>query len=233
MIEALISLAIVLPLTAMFSLFINKKLAPKWDSRENYGYKADQWKKPLTASIIVASLFTVLISFIAGTLFINVALGLLVFFLTATALTDAKSHLIPKELSNMALVVGLIMTAVGFATSQYYSADYLINQYAQFIFQVTNFGAYMFAVSLLFVVIMFAPVIGFGDIKMFWATGLFIGSFFVFENLLAVFMLMFIIMGFQLIFSMVKAKSWKGAGGLPALPAFAVAFVTLTLALNL
>lgn len=133
----------------------------------------------------------------------------------------------------MALIVGLLVALFGFVTGQYYSSEYLTSQSTQFIFQATHFGLYMFAISMLFVAIMFAPVIGFGDIKMFWAAGLFVGSFFVFQHMLAVFMLMFILMGFQLMFNMIKAKSWKVAGGLPALPAFAVAFVTLTLVLNL
>lgn len=233
MIEAVISLAIVLPLTVIFSLFINKKLTPKWDSRENYGYKGKQWKKPLTLSIVMSALFTPVIAFAGVPLFISVAYGLLAFFLSATALTDAKSHLIPKELSNMALLVGLLVALVGFATGQYYEPEWIVSQVDQFAIQATNFGLYMFAISLLFVVIMFSPVIGFGDIKMFWATGLFIGSFFVFPQVLAISMMAFVFMGFQLGFNMVKAKSWKMSGGLPALPAFAVAFILVTLVMNL
>jgi prepilin signal peptidase PulO-like enzyme (type II secretory pathway) len=233
MIEAVSSLAIVLILSSVFSLFIYKRLTPHWDSRENYGYNEKQWKTPLTIAIIVAAIFTPIIAFVGVLPFVSVALGLLVFFLTITALTDAKSHLIPKELSNMALLVGLIVSLVGFGTGQYYAPEFLMSQSSQLMFQVTHFGVYMFAISMLFVVIMFSPVIGFGDIKMFWATGLFIGSFFVLPQLLAIFMLNLLLMGFQLAFNMVKAKSWKVSGGLPALPAFAVAFISVTLVSNL
>lgn len=230
----IISLTVVMLLTTVFSLFINKKLTPKWDSRENYGYRAEQWTKLLIVAVIVAGVFTAVFqAFMGASLFVSISLGLLVYFLTATALTDARSHLIPKELSNMALITGAITGAVGFFTAQYYSPEYLMSQSSQLTFQLTNFGLYMFVISMLFVVIMFSPVIGFGDIKMFWATGLFISSFFVIPQLLAVFMLMFVLMAFQLIFKMVKAKSWKVSDGLPALPAFAVAFVAVTLATNL
>lgn len=234
MIETIISLTVVTLLAVLFSVVINKKLVPKWDSREDYGYKADQWKKPLSISTIVAVAFTAVLGFAINTsMFISIALGLLAYFLTATALTDAKSHLIPKELSNMALVTGTVMGIIGFITGQYYSSAYLMSQSSQLTFQLTHFGLYMFAISMLFVVIMFSPVIGFGDIKMFWATGLFIGSFFAFPQLLAVFMVMVVVMAFQLVFSMVKAKSWKVSDGLPALPAFAVAFILVTLVTNL
>lgn len=234
MIEAIISLTVVVLLSVIFSVFIKKRLTPEWDSREDYGYKAEQWKKPLIISIIVAGVFTAILGFfVDASMFINIALGLLGYFLAATALTDAKSHLIPKELSNMALIVGAVTGIIGFITKQYYSSEYLMSQSSQLTFQLTHFGLYMFAISMLFVVIMFAPVIGFGDIKMFWATGLFIGSFFVFLQLLAVFMMMVVLMAFQLVFSMVKAKSWKVSDGLPALPAFAVAFVVVILVTNL
>jgi len=232
MIVPAISVAIVLPLIILFSFWINKKLAPKWDSREDYGYKGGQWKKPLIVSIIVSTIFTLIIATLVSAIYVSVSLGLLVFFLTATALTDAKTHLIPRELSNMALLVGLITGVIGFATAQYYHPEYLMNQSDQLLFQLINFGLFMFAVSLSFVVIMFSPVIGFGDIKMFWATGLFVGTFFAMPQMLMIFMLMFIIMGGQLLFRIFKAKSWKVSGGLPALPAFAVAFVTVILATN-
>lgn len=231
MIETFISLTVVILLSVSFSMFINKKLIPKWDSRENYGYQAEQWKSLLVISCIFAAAFTAILGFFVGaSLFVSVALGLLAFFLTAAALTDARSHLIPKELSNMALLTGTVVCLIGFFSGQYYSSEYLMDQSSQLTFQLTHFSLYMVAISLLFVVIMFAPVIGFGDIKMFWVTGLFIGSFFVIAQLLAVFMLMFVLMAFQLVFSMVKAKSWKVSDGMPALPAFAVAFIAVFLA---
>jgi prepilin signal peptidase PulO-like enzyme (type II secretory pathway) len=232
MIEAVSSLATVLPFTIIFSLFVYKKLTPAWDSRENYGYTGKQWKKPLISAVIVSTFVTFVLALVGVSVFISGALGLLVFFLTSAALTDAKSHLIPRELSNMALLVGLGFAVVGFFTGQYYQPAYLMDQTTQLTFQLTHFGMYMLAISLLFVVIMFSPVIGFGDIKMFWVTGLFIGSFFMITQLLMIFMLSVIIMGAQLVSSMVKAKSWKVADGLPALPAFALAFIIVTLATN-
>ena len=233
MLDILSSVAVVLPLVVAFSLFIYKKLVPQWDSRENYGYSCVNWKTHLTTSAALSVFYTAVMAFVGVSWFISVAMGLLVFFLTAAGLTDAKSHLIPRELSNMALITGLIVAILGFVTAQYYISEYTIDQHSQLVFQLTHFGMYMLAISLLFVVIMFSPVIGFGDIKMFWATGLFIGSFFGIVQLLVIFMVMMIVMGFQLIFSMLKAKSWKVSDGLPALPAFAVAFVTVTLVTNL
>lgn len=234
MIETILSLALVGIIATAFSVFISKTLTSKWDSRENYGYKAGQWKNLLFVSVLISVILTgVLRVFLGTSPFVSVSLGLLVYFLTAAALTDAKSHLIPKELSNLALIAGAITGTVGFMTAQYYSPEYLMSQSAQLTFQLTSFGLYMFAISMLFIVIMFFPAIGFGDIKMFWVTGLFVGSFFVVPQLLAVFMLMFVLMALQLVFAMVKAKSWKVSDGLPALPAFAVAFVAVTLATSL
>lgn len=233
MVATFISLIIVTLSVTLLSVFINKKLVPEWDSREKYGYHSNQWKTLLFISSAVAVIFTAILGFFVGvSSFILISLGLLSFFLSATALTDARSHFIPKELSNMALVTGAVVCLTGFLTAQYYSSEYLMSQSSQLVFQLTHFGLYMVAISLLFVIIMFAPVIGFGDIKMFWATGLFIGSFFVISQLLAVFMLMVVLMAFQLIFSMVKAKSWKVTDGMPALPAFAVAFIAIVIAAN-
>jgi prepilin signal peptidase PulO-like enzyme (type II secretory pathway) len=233
MFAAISSLAIVLLLSVLFSLFIGKKFTSRWDERENYGFKGSQWKRVLITGIIASALFAPLMTFFGASLFISAALGLFVYFLTVTALTDARSHLIPRELSSMALLVGLAVAIFGFVTGQYYTPGYLMSQESMLIFQLTHFGLYMFAISMLFVVIMFSPVIGFGDIKMFWATGLFIGSFFVLPQLLLIFMGTTLVMGVQLVFNMVKAKSWKVSGGLPALPAFAVAFVAVTVVTNL
>lgn len=228
--EALISLALILPVLVLFAVLIRKTLTPAWDVRGNYGYDGKQWNRPITLSVIFAAIFTPIIVIMGSSLFVGIALGLLSFFLALTGMTDAKTHLIPRELSNVALIVGAITSVVGFATSQYYDPEYLMSKESQFTFQLTHFGIYMLAISLLFVLIMFQPVIGFGDIKMFWATGLFIGSFFMITTMMAVFMLAFVLMGFQIAWRMVKAKSWKVSGGVPALPAFAAAFISITVA---
>lgn len=234
MLEFIISLAVVGVVASGLSLLVSKSFTSRWDSRGNYGYKGNQWNKVLAGSTILSVILTgVFHSLLDASIFVSISLGLLVYFLAVTSLTDARSHLIPKELSNLGLIVGALTGLVGFLTAQYYSPEYVMTQSDQLNFQLMNLGVYMLAITMLFVLIMFVPAIGFGDIKMFWVTGLFIGPFFMVPQLLAVFMLMFVFMALQLIFSMIKAKSWKVSGGLPALPAFAVAFVAVTLATNL
>lgn len=233
MVEAVISLFVVLALTTVFASYSYQKFAPKWDEREDYGFKG-RWKTPMVISVLVASVFTGIIALTAVNAVTSVILGILVFFLAATGLTDFKSHLVPKELSNLALIVGFIACWVGFITSQYYDPELLMNQQTQLSFQLIQSGLYMFAISGLFVVSMFvAGAVGFGDIKMFWATGLFMGSFLEIPQILAVFMGTFIVLGCQLVVKMVKEKSWKVSGNLPALPAFTIAYIFVVLGTNM
>lgn len=237
MVETCISVFTVLLLSVCSSFFISKKLVPKWDAADRgafYGFKGGQWKSLLIISVIIAILFTGTISLIGLPLYMSVAVGFLGFFLSATALTDFKSHLIPKELSNMALLTGLAVGFFGFVTGQYYDSSFIISQYSQFMFQFTHFAIFMGAIVALFVMTMYLKSsFGFGDIKMFWASGLFMASFIMIPQMLVIFMGMFIVLSGMLAFSMVKAKSWKVSGGLPALPAFAVAFIVVTVGTNL
>lgn len=227
-----VSILIVLLVSTLFSLFIYKRFVSDWDGRGDYGFKGKGWMLPLSLAVVAASLLTAIISFAGVALFISVAFGLLTYFLAVASLTDARTCLIPKELSSMALIVGLVFAFMGFVTAQYY-VEGLWDQHTQLMFQFGQFAMVMFFVSFLFVVTMFRPSFGFGDIKMFWATGLFMASFIFIPQLLMVFMGMFVIMGLQLVFRMLKTKSWKISGGLPALPAFAVAFVATIIVTNL
>lgn len=187
---------------------------------------------PLSWAVVIASLLTTVISFAGVAPFVSVAFGLLTYFLAVAAFTDARTCLIPKELSSMALIVGLVFAFIGFVTAQYY-VEGLWDQHTQLMFQFGQFAMVMFFVSFLFVITMFRPSFGFGDIKMFWATGLFMASFIFVPQLLMVFMGMFVVMSLQMAFRMIKTKSWKISGGLPALPAFAVAFVVTIIATNM
>lgn len=253
MIELMISLAIVLPLNTLFSLFIIKKFVPLWDANDRvvqwgtddeeeiaflkqektYGFKGSQWKKMLLFSNIISVIFTLTVAAIGFPLYMSIAQGLLVFFLVATATTDWKTHLIPRELSNMALIIGLVVGLVGYATAQYYDSSYLMSHQDQFMFQIKNFAAFMAVIAGLFVLIMFVKSFGFGDIKMFWATGLFMAAFIMVPQMLMIFMGMFIVLAVMMGIGMVKAKSWKATGGLPALPAFAVAYILVIIVTNL
>lgn len=230
--EILISVSVVLALTCLSSWFMVKQFAGSWDERGDYGFKGSQWKKVMIGAVTVASVFTSALSFLGMSSFISISLGALAFFLIVAGLTDARTMLIPKELSSTALVVGLMFAFAGFFTSQYYEPEFLMSQSEQLMFQLSAFGFYMLAISMMFVLIMFVPAIGFGDIKMFWAVGLFMASFMTPVQMLALFMCGMVIMFFQMIFAMVKAKSWK-VGGLPALPAFAVAYLVVLLSANI
>lgn len=233
MVEAVISLIVVFCLTSAFAIYSYRKLSPAWDEREDYGFKG-RWKTPLIASVAVASVFAGIIALSAVTVVTSIILGVLVFFLSAAGMTDFKSHLVPKELSSLALIVGLAACWVGFMTSQYNDPELLMSQQNQLWFQLLQSGMYMFAISMLFVVSMFVTgAVGFGDIKMFWATGLFMGSFLVIPQILMVFMGTFIVLGGQLVVNMLKEKSWKVSGNLPALPAFSIAYICVVLGTNM
>lgn len=220
---------IVAVLASCFSVFISKRLVPQWEDRGDYGFQGKSWNKMLTVATGVSIVLTVIISLLGLSVFQAIAMGTLAYFLVASAATDFRTKLIPKELSNMGLAAGLIFALVGFFTGTYYSADMFMDQGFQLTQQLITFGGYMFAISLLFVTIMFVPIIGFGDIKMFWVAGLFLGSFINSYFMLIVFSVALFIMAAQMVVGMVKTKSWKSSNGLPALPAFMVAYIGVLL----
>lgn len=229
MIESAISAGVVLLITVVCSILIRARYVSKWEARADYGVKGKQWNFLLIASVVIGTVLTVVLSGLGMNFMVATIIGVFAFFLSATGIIDSQSHLVPKELSSMALILGLVLGGAGWVTQQYYVSDYLMSHADQLQFQLVHFGIYMVAISLLFVVTMFQPVIGFGDIKMFWAFGLFAGSFIFLQQFVFVFMVMFVVMAAMMVRAMIKAKSWKFSGGLPALPAFAVAFLITTI----
>jgi hypothetical protein len=111
------SLLAILVTTIGLSLYTVKDLVPSWNTRE-FGVLQGAWNKMLIWSSVVS--IGVSLSVYHGTQdsFIALLIGTLTYFVSFAAQTDINLHLVPKEFSSLAIIVGALFGGVGLIFSE-------------------------------------------------------------------------------------------------------------------
>jgi hypothetical protein len=209
-----------------FSYYVVKVQAPQWELRSPYG---GALKKSLNTmlgtSIAGASLLSLGMFFVTGSVTMASIYGILGYFLAFSAQTDMDYHRVPAEFSTLAIWYGIAAGAYGLLTGNrtvmyIYGGDPL--QYS-----LISLGVSTLVFILIFISIMFYPKgIGWADVKMFFAVGFAVSWHLGYVNMIAIFMVTNIILFLQLIITRLISKR---RGNFAVLPAFALAVVISSL----
>jgi len=210
----------ILVTTIGLSLYTVKDLVPSWNTRE-FGVLQGSWNKMLIWSSVVS--VGVSLSVYHGTQdsFIALLIGTLTYFVSFAAQTDINLHLVPKEFSSLAIIVGALFGGVGLIFSETKTIMFSLFQ-SPLEIALTSLGLYTAVICLIFIALMFgAKGVGFADIKMFWATGFFVSWYAGYINMIALFMLVNILLFVHLIYLRLN----KSRENIPVLPAFSAAVI--------
>jgi len=210
----------ILVTTIGLSLYTVKDLVPSWNTRE-FGVLQGSWNKMLIWSSVAS--VGVSLSVYHGTQdsFIALLIGTLTYFVSFAAQTDINLHLVPKEFSSLAIIVGALFGGVGLIFSETKTIMFSLFQ-SPLEIALTSLALYTAVICLIFIALMFgAKGVGFADIKMFWATGFFVSWYAGYINMIALFMLVNILLFVHLIYLRLN----KSRENIPVLPAFSAAVI--------
>jgi hypothetical protein len=216
-----LTLLLLVILTIGLKTYITNQILPKLTLTD---YANVEWDHYLKWSSIMGAFIGTTITYHTSSVIMGLVFGVMMFFLTLTAQVDLLMNRAPKEMTTMAIISGLVAGSFALASGE----RAIINPLGfEGTLGVTMFSllGFMGIITLIFIGLLFdIKSVGFADVKVFWAVGLFISWYLGYPNMLLIFILSNILLFIHLIASKITSfKRKEGRKNIPVLPAFFVA----------
>jgi len=216
-----LTLLLLVILTLGIKTYITEQIIPQFALTD---YANVEWPHYLKWSTVMGAIIGTTVTYHTSSVIMGLVFGIMAFFLALTAQVDMLMNRAPKQITTLAIIAGLVAGSVALASGE----RAIINPLGfEGVFGVTMFSllSFMGVITLIFIGLLFGlRSIGFADVKVFWAVGLFISWYLGYPNMLLIFILTNILLFGHLIMNRIIAFATKeGRRNIPVLPAFFVA----------